>query len=627
MSPDDTPASSQLPAAVLWDMDGTLVDTEPYWFASERDLVEEFGYEWPDHHAHAMVGFDLLDSAAYMQEHGHVDLPAEEIVNRLLDGVIARLHRRIPWRAGARELLADLNAVGVPCALVTMSWRRFVDPVMAALPTGSFVATITGDEVPVGKGKPDPEPYLLGAAACGAHPEDCVAIEDSPTGVRSALRAGCRVLGVPNVKELEHQPGLTLAASLDDVRLDDLARLFDGPPAGTSPRRELQIARRPALIVAALVVALVVGFAVTRGDGGRPPLPPGAVEIDAWAPYWTLTDIIVDAESRLPELREVSPFWFGARGVSEITIDENAPGGLTAGLVGRTKDSSARLVPSIRDQMPAGGMAAILADPTTRTQHVEAIIEFADGLDADGIDLDYEQFAFADGGASWPETSPNWVAFVAELADALHDDGRTLTVSIPPIYDVETTGDRGYWVYDQAAIAEHVDAIRIMAYDYSVAEPGPIAPIAWVQDAVDGSSKEVPEQYHHKLVLGVPSYGTNWVVSTVGECPESAEGRTGVTARSVEGLAERRDGLPTFDAVTGEWSFTYSLTVDDGSTSCIQSRKVQWVDAEGIAARVEIARHAGWGGVALWALGYEDDAAWQSLVTSSHAPLAAAAKD
>ena len=123
--------------------------------------------------------------------------------------------------------------------------------------------------------------------------------------------------------------------------------------------------------------------------------------------------------------------------------------------------------------MPAGGMAAVLADPTTRELHIQTILDFADRLDADGIDLDYEQFAFADGAATWATTSPDWVTFVAELANRLHEQGRTLTVSIPPVYDVETTGDRGIWVYDHGAIAEHVDAIRIMAYDYSVPEAGP----------------------------------------------------------------------------------------------------------------------------------------------------------
>ena len=145
-----------------------------------------------------MVGFDLLDSAAYMQEHGGVDLPAEEIVERLLDGVIARLHRKIPWQPGARELLADLNEAGVPCALVTMSWRRFVDPVMAALPADSFVATITGDEVPVGRGKPRPDPV---PARCrgvrrgtGGLPRDRGLADGCPVGAERRLSrcSACR---------------------------------------------------------------------------------------------------------------------------------------------------------------------------------------------------------------------------------------------------------------------------------------------------------------------------------------------------------------------------------------------------------------------------------------------------
>ncbi|MGA1050823.1 MAG: HAD family hydrolase, partial [Ilumatobacteraceae bacterium] len=181
-----------LPAAVLWDMDGTLVDTEPYWFAAERQLVARFGHgEWSDELSLGMVGFDLLDGARYLQRHGGIELDEREIVELLLDSVTARLRQRIPWRPGARELLASLRDAGVPCALVTMSWRRFVEPVLDALPPGSFDAVVVGDEVPVGEGKPHPTPYRTGARACGAEPTECVAIEVSPTGVASALAAGC----------------------------------------------------------------------------------------------------------------------------------------------------------------------------------------------------------------------------------------------------------------------------------------------------------------------------------------------------------------------------------------------------------------------------------------------------
>ncbi len=351
------PATAVLPAAVLWDLDGTLVDTEPYWFASERDLVDRYGNgDWPDEHAHAMVGFDLMDAAAYLQEHGGVDLPAEEIVELLLDGLIARLRRRIPWQPGGRELLADLNEAGVPCALVTMSWRRLADPVIAALPAGSFVGSITGDEVPGGRGKPHPDPYLLGAEACGVAPEDCVAIEDSPTGVRSALAAGCRVLGVPNIKALRRAPGLTIVDSLADVTPEDLGNLLLAPIA--SPRTTRRKSQRRALVLGALAltVAALVWFTTQRG-ASEPALPPGAIPVDVWAPYWTLGDTLPEVETRLDDAREVSPFWFAARGVDEIATNQYASVERTEQFMAAIASSGRRLVPSIQDEMPAGEMA------------------------------------------------------------------------------------------------------------------------------------------------------------------------------------------------------------------------------------------------------------------------------
>jgi HAD superfamily hydrolase (TIGR01509 family) len=623
-----TTTRRSLPAAVLWDMDGTLVDTEPYWFDAERELVEAFGGTWPEHHAKAVVGFDLLDSAEYIKRHGGVPLDPHEIVDRLLDGVIHRLRRNIPWRPGARRLLRDLNEAGVPCALVTMSWRRFVDPIVDALPSGTFVDVIVGDEVPLGEGKPHPTPYVMAANSCGADPRDCLAIEDSPTGVRSALAAGCQVLGVPNVRALKPARNVTVIESLREMGLDDLAGLMTESKHDRSRTGSFDIRRRRAVIGGLAAIALVlavVAFVKSRGGDDPPPLPPGAIPLDVWAPYWTLTDTLLEADARLSDIREVSPFWFGSRSATSIVVDENAPVDETDAFLGRIKGSRARLVPSIRDEMPAGGMAGVLADPASRDLHIDTIAEFADQLDADGIDLDYEVFAYQDGSDTWEATRPNWVTFVTDLAARLHDDGRTLTVTIPPVFDAETTGERGYWVYDPGAIAEHVDAVRIMGYDYSVAEQGPIAPLDWVGNVVAGATKAVPEEYRSKLVLGVPSYGYNWITSTSGTCPANAEGTTPATARSVLDLATRRGGVPAFDPVLGEWSFTYDLTVDDGTTSCVQSRIVRWVDAEGAAARAEIARRAGWGGAALWAVGYDDDAVWAALMSATRAPISAVA--
>ncbi len=201
-------------------MDGTIVDSEPYWISTEHELVESFGGTWSADDAHSIVGFDLLDAAAELRERGGVDLDPPSIVDRLLDGVIAKCRTHLPWRPGARELLIEARNAGVPCVLVTMSWRRFADAVLAEAPEGVFVGSITGDEVATGK--PAPDPYLAAAALVGVDPARCVAIEDSPTGVASAMAAGCRTIAVPHVVAVDPRPGLTVLDTLEGVRLADL---------------------------------------------------------------------------------------------------------------------------------------------------------------------------------------------------------------------------------------------------------------------------------------------------------------------------------------------------------------------------------------------------------------------
>lgn len=214
-----------LPAAVLWDMDGTLVDTEPSWFAAETAIVEAAGGTWSQAEATALLGSDLLVAAEKIRRQTPVELEPAEIVERMLDHVAADVRREVPWRPGARELLAELVDVGIPCALVTMSWARLARAVVDALPPGTFAAVVTGDDVR--HGKPHPEPYLEAARRLGADPGECIALEDSPTGVASATAAGVPTVGVPHVVPLAPGPGLVIAPTLDGVdarRLADLAR-------------------------------------------------------------------------------------------------------------------------------------------------------------------------------------------------------------------------------------------------------------------------------------------------------------------------------------------------------------------------------------------------------------------
>lgn len=214
-----------LPAAVLWDMDGTLVDTEPCWLAAERSLVEAHGGTWTPQDALALVGLPLERSAEVLQGYG-VALPVDEIVERLLDTVIAMVAEHATWQPGARELLVSLRDAGVPCALVTMSYRRFAERVLDGAPEGVFDVVVVGDEVE--RGKPDPEPYLTAAARLGVAITDCVAVEDSRPGVASALASGARTLGVQHIVPVERQPGLSRVASLADVGLAELARIRAG---------------------------------------------------------------------------------------------------------------------------------------------------------------------------------------------------------------------------------------------------------------------------------------------------------------------------------------------------------------------------------------------------------------
>jgi HAD superfamily hydrolase (TIGR01509 family) len=216
-------SSGDLPAAVLWDMDGTLVDTEPYWMGAEYALVAEHGGSWSEEQARGLVGNPLLVSADSLRHEGGVDLPREVIVERMLEHVVAEVRRHLPWRPGAQELLEALRTADVPCALVTMSYAVLADAVASALPPGTFAAVVTGDQVR--HGKPHPEPYLTAARLLGVAPEECVAIEDSTTGAASAHAAGAAVIAVPHVVPVPPRPGIVVVDTLEGLSPAALVRL------------------------------------------------------------------------------------------------------------------------------------------------------------------------------------------------------------------------------------------------------------------------------------------------------------------------------------------------------------------------------------------------------------------
>ena len=202
-------------------MDGTLVNTEPYWISAETELIESFGGTWTHEEALQLVGSGLFASAQILQAKG-VDLSEVEVIDRLTDRVLEQLVEfGIPWRPGARELLLALREQGIPTALVTMSIGRMAHHIADRLGFVGFDAVVSGDDVV--NSKPHPEPYLRGAELLGVDPADCVSIEDSEPGIRSARAAGSVVIGVPFMVDLPDDVAHVLWPTLAGRTVADLA--------------------------------------------------------------------------------------------------------------------------------------------------------------------------------------------------------------------------------------------------------------------------------------------------------------------------------------------------------------------------------------------------------------------
>jgi len=216
---------SVLPAAVLFDMDGLLIDTEPLWFQVETEILDELGASW-DHGDHAsLVGSSLKVASAFVAERAGSGVTAEEISAQLLLRMRERPRHAPMLQPGAVDLIAELDAAGVPRALVSSSFRVLVEAALEGLAPLTFDTVVVGDEV--ADAKPHPEPYLLGARKLGLEPSLCVALEDSPSGAASASAAGCFVVAIPSVAPIEPMHRRIVRPSLVGVDLAFLRSLFD----------------------------------------------------------------------------------------------------------------------------------------------------------------------------------------------------------------------------------------------------------------------------------------------------------------------------------------------------------------------------------------------------------------
>jgi HAD superfamily hydrolase (TIGR01509 family) len=198
--------------AVLFDMDGLLIDSEPLWFEVETEVMTRLGGTWTPADQEALLGSSLDRSVRYFLERARVPADPAEVGEWMVGGIVAKVRDRgVTIMPGATALVADVAASGLPYALVTSSQRRFVDAVLAR--TGlRFPVVVTGSDVT--RSKPDPEPYLLAARRLGVPPAHCLVLEDSITGVTAAEAAGCFVVAVPTLGGIEPRPGRWVRSSL-----------------------------------------------------------------------------------------------------------------------------------------------------------------------------------------------------------------------------------------------------------------------------------------------------------------------------------------------------------------------------------------------------------------------------
>ncbi len=212
------------PEAVLFDMDGTLIDSEPIWFDTEIAILAEHGYTLGPEHWARVLGQPNEVAVRYLLDVSGISLTPEQLNARIEDAMARRLSQGIELIAGAKELFTELDAAGIPAALVTASSRRIVDASIGSIGAHRFQFTVSGDDVV--HGKPHPEPYLTAARLLGVDPTRCAVIEDSPNGSRSGAAAGCRVLAIPHAAPIAAHPLITVAGSLADVSLATLRGLF-----------------------------------------------------------------------------------------------------------------------------------------------------------------------------------------------------------------------------------------------------------------------------------------------------------------------------------------------------------------------------------------------------------------
>lgn len=377
----------------------------------------------------------------------------------------------------------------------------------------------------------------------------------------------------------------------------------------------------------ALAVVLILTFSLSSTFLASANEQPRKI-FTGWIPYYSMKTSLPAALDNADLIREVMPFWytlrFDGKKKSAVIADLYAPANPSIPIatpLGALRGAGFSIIPTITDGTAKLVLSGLLKNPTSRAQVVNVIMDLVRSNNFDGIDLDFEGFAFVDGNSTWKETAPGWIALVRELSMLLHAENKLLSVSTPFVLDPEGP-QRGYFVYSWADIAPYIDKLRIMTYDYSVSKVGPIGPISWTERTLKYAVSIMPAS---KVFVGVPGYGRDWVTAVSGICPANvaktvkpgAKAATFVM-RNAATLAATYAAVPVYNEVHGETTFSYQKvyngqTAGGLATTCTASRTVWYQDARGWALRASLVTKYRIGGIAAWTIGMHEPLAMESI--------------
>ena len=392
--------------------------------------------------------------------------------------------------------------------------------------------------------------------------------------------------------------------------------------------------RLPALSI--LLASLLLISPLQQVQSAEAANPPRKI-LTGWLPYYSMKTYLPAVLNNADLIKEIMPFWYTLKYdgkskkavVTDVYKTANPSVPITEPLAA-LRNAGMTLIPTISDGTDKLVLANLLAKPVSRKQVVDAIVATVASQNYDGIDLDFEGFAFIDPNTTWKTTAPNWVLFVKELSAALHAEKKILSITTPYLFN-PAEAQKGYFVYAWAQIAPFIDRLRIMTYDYSTSRPGPIGPIAWTEKTVKYAISIMPAS---KVYLGLPGYGKDWVTKVEGVCPSnlakiitpSAKAGT-FLMRDAASIAATYGAVPTYNETFAEVTFSYKReytgTTSSGlSTTCTASRTAWHQNAQSYSLRAQLVAKYQLGGAAQWVIGQEEPLAMVAIrdVATSIAP-------